>query len=251
MAISPITAGASVWRRRVALFAGATVLASLSFSQMWLGFRAEGTSVPLLFMALWAVTPWYFWAAVAPWVAWLGTRVPLMRGSLLRAVPTHLGAALGLGLASTVVVVLLLFAADTVPEEMASVSVWGIILFVSTWQLTINLLSYAAILGGSYAIDFYRRYQERELAASQLSQQLANAQLQALRMQLNPHFLFNAMNTVAMMVRKQENDDAVRTLAELSDLLRYVLEDTRAQEVPLRQELDFIRQYLAIEQVRF
>lgn len=251
MAFSSITANASVWRRRAGLFAGATVLASLSFSQMWLGYRAEGTSVPLLSLALWAVTPWYFWAAVAPWVAWLGTRVPLMRGNLVRAIPTHLGAAVGLGLTSTVVVVLLLFAADAVPEDMAAVPVWGIILFVSTWQLTINLLSYAAILGGSYAIDFYRRYQERELAASRLSQQLANAQLQALRMQLNPHFLFNAMNTVAMMVRKRENDDAVRTLAELSDLLRYVLEDTRAQEVPLRQELDFIRQYLAIEQVRF
>lgn len=205
----------------------------------------------MLFIALWAGTPWYFWAAVAPLVAWMGTRVPVMRGNLLRSVPTHLGAALGLGLVSTVLIVILFVVTDAAPEEMAAVPVWGLILFVSTWQLTINLLSYAAILGGSYAIDFYRRYQERELAASRLSQQLANAQLQALRMQLNPHFLFNAMNTVAMMVRKQENDAAVRTLAELSDLLRYVLEDTRSHEVPLRQELDFVRQYLALEQVRF
>jgi len=251
MAASTLTANTSVWRRRAALFAGATVLGSLTFSQMWLGYRAEGSTVPLLFLAVWAVTPWYFWAAVAPRIAWLGARVPVMRGNLVRSISVHFATALGLGLVSTVLVVILFFAADAVPEDFAPVPVWGLILFVSTWQLTINLLSYAAILGGSYAIDFYRRYQERELAASRLSQQLANAQLQALRMQLNPHFLFNAMNTVAMMVRKQENDAAVRTLAELSDLLRYVLEDTRSHEVPLRQELDFIRQYLALEQVRF
>jgi signal transduction histidine kinase len=246
-----LTANAPLWRRRAALFAGATVLASLNFSQMWLVYGADGTPAPMLFIALWAATPWYFWAAVAPLVAWLGTRIPVVRGNLLRSVPTHLGAALGLGLVSTVLVVILFVVTDAVPEEMAADPLWGLILFVSTWQLTINLLSYAAILGGSYAIDFYRRYQERELAASRLSQQLANAQLQALRMQLNPHFLFNAMNTVAMMVRKQENDAAVRTLAELSDLIRYVLEDTQSHEVPLRQELDFVRQYLALEQVRF
>jgi signal transduction histidine kinase len=197
------------------------------------------------------MTPWYFWAAVTTRVAWLGRRVPAMRGNLLRAIPTHLGAALGLGLASSVVIVLLVTITGTAPGEMHDWPFWVMILSVAVWQMTTNLLTYGAILGGSYAIDFYRRYQEREVAASRLSQQLANAQLQALRMQLNPHFLFNALNTVAMMVRKQENDDAVRTLAELSDLLRYVLEDTRSQEVPLRQELDFVRQYLAIEQVRF
>jgi LytS/YehU family sensor histidine kinase len=70
-------------------------------------------------------------------------------------------------------------------------------------------------------------------------------------MQLNPHFLFNTMNTIAMLVRKQESDEAVRTIAGLSDLLRYVLEDTKTHEVPLRQELEFVERYLAIEQIRF
>ena len=243
--------GPRIWRQRAGLFGGATVLAVLTFTQQWFAFSAEGGEFSPLFVALWSMTPWYFWAAVATRVAWLGRRMPAMRGNLLRAIPTHLGAALGLGLASSVVIVILVTVTGTAPGEMHGTPFWVMILTVSVWQMTTNLLTYGAILGGSYAIDFYRRYQEREVAASRLSQQLANAQLQALRMQLNPHFLFNALNTVAMMVRKQENDDAVRTLAELSDLLRYVLEDTRSQEVPLRQELDFVRQYLAIEQVRF
>jgi LytS/YehU family sensor histidine kinase len=68
---------------------------------------------------------------------------------------------------------------------------------------------------------------------------------------LNPHFLFNAMNTIAMQVRKSANDDAVRMLAGLSDLLRYMLEDSRPPEVPLGEELAFVQRYLAIEQVRF
>jgi LytS/YehU family sensor histidine kinase len=119
------------------------------------------------------------------------------------------------------------------------------------YHLSTNLLAYGAVVGVIYATDFYRRYRERELLASQLRTQLAQAQLQALRMQLNPHFLFNAMNTISMQVRKAANDDAVRMLAGLSDLLRYMLEDSRPTEVPLSEELAFIERYLAIEQVRF
>jgi LytS/YehU family sensor histidine kinase len=70
-------------------------------------------------------------------------------------------------------------------------------------------------------------------------------------MQINPHFLFNAMNSISMLVRDRKQEEAVRTIAGLSDLLRHVLDDSADQEVPLRRELEFIERYLAIEQIRF
>jgi LytS/YehU family sensor histidine kinase len=101
------------------------------------------------------------------------------------------------------------------------------------------------------AWEYYRKFRERELVASQLAAQLSQAKLQALRMQLNPHFLFNAMNSISMLVRRNDNTQAVRMLAGLSDLLRYVLEDSPTDEVPLRAEIDFLERYLEIERVRF
>ena len=106
------------------------------------------------------------------------------------------------------------------------------------------------LLGAVYCAAYYGRYRERELTASRLQGQLAHAQLQALRMQLNPHFLFNALNSISMLVRGNRNDEAVRMLAGLGDLLRGVLEEDRPNEVPLREELDFLGRYLAIEQIR-
>src|SRR6185436_7564987 len=110
--------------------------------------------------------------------------------------------------------------------------------------------TYAILLCGVYVAAYYARYRERELAASQLQGQLAHAQLQALRMQLNPHFLFNALNSISMLVRGGRSGEAVRMLAGLGDLLRGVLEEERPNEVPLREELDFLTRYLAIEQIR-
>src|SRR5262249_54576021 len=80
---------------------------------------------------------------------------------------------------------------------------------------------------------------------------LAEAQLRALKMQLHPHFLFNTLHTISVLVRKKENQTAVRMISGLSDLLRYVLRQNEAQAISLRQELDFIEQYLEIERLRF
>ena len=121
-------------------------------------------------------------------------------------------------------------------------------LLVKTFHL--NLLIYWVIVSVHHAFGYYRQMQERELRAAELEKRLAQARLQTLQMQLNPHFLFNSLHAISALVHK-DADLADQMITRLSDLLRYALESTDAQEVPLRQELDFVRRYLEIEQTRF
>ncbi len=110
---------------------------------------------------------------------------------------------------------------------------------------------YWGVLWVGYAVDYYRRFKEEEIHASGLETQLAQAQLQALKMQLHPHFLFNTLNAVSTLVRTNKNEAATDMIAGLSDLLRLTLESSGAQEVTLKQELEFLERYLEIEQIRF
>ena len=114
-----------------------------------------------------------------------------------------------------------------------------------------DLLVYGAVLGVCYAIDYYRKYREREFLATQLEAQLALAQLDSLRMQLHPHFLFNTLNGIVGLVRDNKNQAAVNMLVGLSDLLRHALDHSNEQEVELKEELNFIKLYLDIQQMRF
>jgi len=112
------------------------------------------------------------------------------------------------------------------------------------------VLIYWALVGVCQAIDFYRKYRERALRASQLEARLAQAQLQLLKMQLHPHFLFNTLNAISALIH-QDAEVADRMLARLGDLLRLTLQKEGVQEVSLREELEFLDAYLEIEQVRF
>jgi LytS/YehU family sensor histidine kinase len=114
-----------------------------------------------------------------------------------------------------------------------------------------DLIVYGAVVGVCYAIDYYGKYREREHLASQLEAQLAQAQLDSLRMQLHPHFLFNTLNGIVGLVRDNKNQAAVSMLVGLSDLLRHALEHSTQQEVELKEELNFIKLYLDIQQMRF
>ena len=114
-----------------------------------------------------------------------------------------------------------------------------------------DVIAYALIVGCVHAWMSHTEARERELAAETLRADLSEARLQALRTQLNPHFLFNAMNAVAMLVRGGNQQAAVGTLAKLSDLLRRVIRENPSHQVPLRDEIDFVTQYLDIERTRF
>jgi two-component system, LytTR family, sensor kinase len=109
---------------------------------------------------------------------------------------------------------------------------------------------YWVFVGLHYAFDYHRRFREREVAAAQLETQLATAQLQALRMQLHPHFLFNALHSAAMLTMI-DPERAHRVLVQLSALLRTTLDRSSSAEVALAEEIDFLDRYLAIERVRF
>ena len=191
---------------------------------------------------------WLFVAALTPIIITLAHRVPLRRDRLGRVIAVHAIGALLLcvGWASLGITAGRLlhtypwqghFAVDYLSWVMTSVP-WSVVL-------------YFALLGCVYAFTYFAEARAREAQQSRLAAQLAEARLGALRMQLNPHFLFNSLNALAVLVRDQKTRDASRMLELLGGVLRQVLHGEKRQEVPLSDELRFIEQYLAIEQVRF
>ena len=123
-----------------------------------------------------------------------------------------------------------------------------------SWLLTSlpwSVFMYFTVLGCVYAFSYYREVRERETREARLAAQLSEAKLSALRMQLHPHFLFNSLNAITVLLRDQKTREASEMLERLSRLLRQVLQSEHGELIPLRQELQFIEEYLSIEQVRF
>lgn len=209
------------------------------------------TGEPLTVSGLvWNVVGWYSWIPSTLIVIWLVRRFPIRPGTWYYLVPLHtvsavlnslLGAFIYASMRWTEALVLGL------PDFAYLATVRGYFAF----NVGLDSLLYLMIATAVYAFDYYRKYRHRELRTSQLQTALVEAQLQVLRMQLQPHFLFNTFNTIAMLVRQQRHDAAVDTIAQLSDLLRYVLDHARTQTVPLEREVAVLKSYLAIEQIRF
>ena len=114
-----------------------------------------------------------------------------------------------------------------------------------------SLVLYATVVAVSYALDSRSRLAYQQTETARLNEQLSKAQLDALRRQVEPHFLFNTLNAIAGLIRERRNDAAVSMIAGLSDFLRRVLQDSTRQQVPLGEEVEFAQKYLDIQKVRF
>ncbi len=230
--------------------AWATALGLLAAGWLTVIEVIQGEEASFIDTLTYVIPFFYLWAVFALPVVWLAKNRPIERGMLVSRSAMHLGLALLISVAHTTLQLgfLALLSAQSAPEHGLSL---GYLVALVTFETPLHLVIYGAVLGVTYVVGYKRRLRERELATTQLSEQLALAQVRALRMQINPHFLFNAMNSISMLVRDRKQEAAVKTIAGLSDLLRYVLDDATDQEVPLGRELDFIERYLAIEKIRF
>lgn len=191
---------------------------------------------------------YYIWACIAPLVLWLGKRYRFERGTRVVSLLVHVPTSLILSTFQLVIAEIVVQSFN--PEPLHLFEAFRAIQLTFVVYYHINVLTYWAILGVGYGRQYYRKFRDREIRAAQLEAQLTQAQLQALKMQLHPHFLFNTFNTISsLMHRNVDAADAV--LARLGDLLRYSLHNVGVQEVTLREELDFLQRYLEIEQTRF
>jgi two-component system, LytTR family, sensor kinase len=201
--------------------------------------------------------PWWLaWAALTPVVIALGRRVRLDRSGV-RGVAVHLSASVALALLHHLVVGTIHYYTRTRGLEVTvagklqpmtvSLQLWTF--FFSYFVL--NVVTYWAALGAYYALEYHRRVVDGELRAARLEADLHQSRLDALRMELNPHFLFNTLNTIAALVERGERQPAVAMISRVGELLRTTLERGSDPQVPLERELEFLEIYLEIVATRF
>lgn len=196
---------------------------------------------------------WLTWAALTPAILWTARRWRLERGSGVRRLVPHFVAMLCAGPVSIVAAYslhLLVFTAlGLIPPDGAAAWIAqrrpGIV-----WGTLTGFLYYWILIGVYHAIVYQRLYRAEKVAAAEVAAQLAQARLDSLAMQLQPHFLFNTLNSISVLTA-EDPQKANRMLLRLSELLRLTLDGTAKHEVSLGEELLFLERYLEIQRVRF
>jgi len=210
-----------------------TLFGLITGGQVWLSMITHGHSVPLL--VGYYVAIWEAWLLISVAIAAITRRWPLipLRG---RNLLVHAFAAIVLAVAHItywIALTLLMKPYDRMTPTWEGIPVVELLFF----RLPLELLLYLVVAGIAQAV--------------RLEKSLMNARLHALELQLQPHFLFNTLNTISGLVRAEQNSDAVTMIAGLSDLLRYTLDHAGQQEVSLEQESEMLRRYLEIQRMRF
>ncbi len=188
----------------------------------------------------------YIWAVCSPLILWLASRFRIDREHRAAHLAVHIGA-------MTVFIVLTKTAYDAFlmpPDSAFNHFTWTALFRSIEMTADTGVLLYWVIVLVEHAYVYYKRYRDGMVDAARLQTQLAKAQLQALKMQLHPHFLFNTLHTITALVH-EDPDLAERTIARLSELLRLFLATSMIHEVPLAEELRILGLYLDIERTRF
>jgi len=189
-----------------------------------------------------AMPRWYIWGALTPGMFWIDQRLSGKTRELSKRFLFHLPICFGW---------LIIFAfINTLITGMLEGALPEINVSFIVNQFYWNLLIYWLIMGVYWAKNYYSDLKNQELKSSRLEQNLTEARLQALQDRLHPHFLFNALNTISAYM-EEDVKTARRMVANLAELLRFSLDNTNIQKIPLSQELSFLDSYLEIEQMRF
>jgi hypothetical protein len=222
------------WRVWLSVWAGWTALALFLAVGNSLTYLGNGRPANWALSIKRSIAGWWVWALLTPVVFALARRFPLGRRHLARNVAINVAAGVAVALAEMFIE----------RAFFALLAGFWTYLLVSTFAF--NFVMYALLVTAAHGVEYYRRSRERD----QLEATLADTRLQLLGMQLQPHFLFNTLNTIAELVH-EDADAADAMISGLSDLLRRSLELGAIQQIPLREELDLVSRYLDIQRARF
>lgn len=258
LAVHPSSSRAPFGRGALLVLGGWLLLGLVETAKEWVGWQVRGTPRPLGLVAAVNLPFWLYWAALTPVVVALGRRLPLPGPRALRAVAVHAAVSLVAAIGHAAVTAGFAVWVLAPSGELSDPSFWGQFRPLAEGYVLLEVLVYWMILGVARAVDA-----DRGLAAARLGEasaraeaarseaRAAEARLQALRMEVDPHFLFNSLNAVSGLVRQGDAKGATDMLARLGELLRVTLRYGRSGMVSLGRELEIVGEYLAIERVRF
>ena len=221
-------------RAWLAIFGGWTALAGFYAVSTSLTYRSTGRPGNWSLTFRRSLSEWWLWALLTPAIGWMAHRFPLHGTRRWRNLPIHV-------LAAAVVAI-----GKTMADRAIFFLLSGFQTYILLSTIALHFTLYFAILAAAHGLEYYRRSRERE----QLEARLAQTRLQLLSMQLQPHFLFNTLNTIAELVH-DDPESADRMIAGLSDLLRRTLDLKDAHEVTLDEELQVLDLYLDLQRIRF
>ena len=205
---------------------------------------------PIVFFSKHFWLPWFLWA---PLVAVLAKRVPIRPDAWVWPLGANVLLFFGISLAHALGLAFYYHYLGEPSAVMATYAPWqhsGHFLFGDNLFL-FEIIVYSVLAANLNMGNFHQIVRQQELDAIRLRETLAELRLQTLRMQINPHFLFNSLNAVAVLIQKNEPDRAVETVNRLAGFFRRTLEGTSDQWVPLERELEMANEYLAIAKVRY
>ena len=205
----------------------------------------RGGSVTFTEAAAWSVATWYVFALLTIPLLKFVKQFPLQKKAPAARIILYFFASIIFSMAHTTTTYLIWF------KRLGFKVVFSedfILQLISHYAF--NLIIFSSVIGLYYLIEYYRIYHERELRTAELKALLSQTKLQVLKMQIQPHFLFNTLNGIAALMYEDVNK-AHTMLSRLSDLLRIALESTESQEITLRKEMTFLMSYLDIQEMRF